>query len=380
MKKFDIGILGGGQLGRLILEEARAWGLSTKVMDPDPGAPSLGLADDFLCAELNDPAAIRLMARESRSLTIEIENIDASTLLELEEEGHRVLPLPRHLLMLQDKGLQKRLLEQEGIPTAPFLLLERPEDARTHGSMFPAMAKLRRAGYDGRGVTRFETVEEALRDGFRAPHYLEPLIDIHKELAVVVVRDEQGHLRSYPPVEMVFHKANLLDYLVAPADVPQEVAERATELALTTCRAINYIGVLAVELFWTKDHQLLVNELAPRVHNSGHHTREAYYTSQFGQIIRVLQGWPLGSVAPRTQYAGLLNIIGPEQKTGRPYYKGRSKICEEEATFLYIYGKKESRPNRKMGHITLLSENRAELLRRIEEVKAQIEVEVNEEQ
>lgn len=378
MKKFDIGILGGGQLGRLILEEAKAWGLSCQIMDPDPTAPAVGFADGFLCASLDDPQALRKMAEESHVLTIEIENVDASTLLQLEKEGHRILPSPRHLITLQDKGHQKMFFKQAGLPTAAFVLLEQPEDVLAHLDMFPAVAKLRRAGYDGQGVARFESAEEAVKQIFKAPYYLEPFIDIKKELSLIVLRDESGQLTHYPPVEMVFHKANLLDYLLAPAEIPKEIAQAATEIAIETCRAIDYVGVLAVELFWTKDNQLLINELAPRVHNSGHHTREAHYSSQFGQLIRILQRWPLGSTQPRAPIAALINIIGPEEKYGRPRYEGLAEILAEEGSYVYIYGKKESRPNRKLGHINLLGTDKQSLLQRIKKVKTQLQIHVDE--
>ena len=373
MKQFDIGILGGGQLGRMILEEAKAWGLRSMVLDPSQEAPAMGLADAFLSASLDDPKALREMAESCQSLTIEIENVNTESLIQLEKEGHRILPSPRQLALLQDKGLQKRFLLEARLPTAPFVRLERAEEAAAHAHLFPAVAKLCRSGYDGRGVAIFSEASEACERGFRAPYYLEPQVSIQKELAVIVVRDEQKQMRHYEPVEMVFHEANLLDYLLFPADVPPSVALRATEIAKQVCEALDYVGVLAVELFWTQTNELLVNELAPRVHNSGHHTRESHYSSQFGQLLRILKAWPMGSTQSRSM-AAVINILGPEGGIGAPRYEGLGEILSEKGCYVYLYGKKESRPYRKMGHISILAPDRSTLLHKVQLVKQRLGV------
>lgn len=374
-KRFDIGILGGGQLGRMLVQQAQAWGLRTKVLDPSEDAPCAQVADAFLCGSLQDPATLRAMAEDCSALTIEIEQVNAEALEELAAEGHRILPSPKHVARLQDKGLQKEFLKKVGLPTAPFALLHAPQEVIEHPHLFPAVCKLRKAGYDGRGVLMLSGMKKAPKEVFSAPAYIEARVDIRKELAVLVARNQEGEMRHYAPVEMVFHKANVLDYLVSPADVPPRIEAQAIRLAEQAAEALDYVGVLAVELFWTKDDKVWVNEMAPRVHNSAHHTRESHDSSQFGQLIRILQGWPLGSTNPRAA-AALINILGPKEGVGVPQYEGLSEILARAGCYVYLYGKKESRPYRKMGHLTLIAQDRKTLQAHIRFVQATLGVQI----
>ena len=210
----------------------------------------------------------------------------------------------------------------------------------------------------------FSSTQQACKEGFKKPCYLEKQVKIKKELAVIVVRNALGQMKHYAPVEMIFHTANLLNYLISPADVPPSIEAKAIRLSEQLCEALNYVGVLAVELFWTKENHLLINEVAPRVHNSGHHTTFSHDSSQFGQLIRVLKHWPLGSTNPRAT-AALLNILGPEEGNGELYCEGLGEILAEPGCYPYFYGKKESRPNRKMGHVALIAQDKDTLLKRL---------------
>ena len=375
-KRFDIGILGGGQLGHLLINEGRPWGLNFRVLDPNERAPCASLGHDFLCASLDDPAALRSMAESCHSLTIEIEQVGAETLVALEKEGHRIIPRPSTLCQLQDKGIQKLFFKEKGFPSADFALVSPTEDLKSYASLFPAMAKLCKAGYDGRGVERlsqdFFSAPSAVYD---APYYLERCVDIQKELAVIVVRDEEKNIRVYEPVEMVFHEANLLDYLITPATIPSALRTEIIDMAKALVSSLDYLGVLAIEFFWTKEGKLLINELAPRVHNSGHHSYHAHESSQFSQLLRVLQQWPLASVGLQSP-AALINIIGPLGKTGSPRYQGLPEILGMKGCHVYLYGKYESRPQRKLGHITLVASTRTDLEKQIAWVKKTLSVEV----
>ena len=372
-KRFDIGVLGGGQLGRMLIEEGRP-GLTFKVLDPSKEAPCAKVADSFLCGSLQDEHALRTMAKDCKVLTTEIEAVDASILSVLQKEGHNILPSAENLARLQDKGLQKEFLQSEGFPTAPFVCITSLEDISKHKNLFPAVLKLRKTGYDGRGVYMCPEMSFLQKIGISAPSYLEKKVDIKKELAVIVARTAEGDRCHYGPMETVFHEENALDYLLTPADIPAEVAENATALANQICTKLNYVGVLAVELFWTKDDKILVNEMAPRVHNSGHHTREANDCSQFGQWLRILQGRPLGSTDARTM-AALVNVLGANSGTGEPIYD-LEKVLAEAGCYVYLYGKAKSYPFRKMGHVTVLAKNQRKLIQQVAFVKKHLHVRV----
>ncbi len=370
-KAFDIGILGGGQLGRMLIEAGRPWGLTYKVLDPAEEAPCAQIADSFLCAPLTDMPALRIMAESCDVLTIEIEQVDANALATLEAAGHHVLPAAAHIAQLQDKGLQKKMFQAHGFPTAPFACIASAKEALQYAHLFPAALKLRCAGYDGKGVVMCKDAHAVATAGFTTPTYIESQVNIQKELSVIVVRNQAGDMRHYAPVEMVFHEANLLDHLISPADIPTTVAEQAVDLAQAVCQTLNYVGVLAVELFWTKAGDVLINELAPRVHNSGHHTREAHDCSQFGQLLRVLKGWPLGSTSARSM-AALVNILGPATGSFRPHYVGLDKVLAARGCYVYLYGKAVSKPHRKMGHVTILAQDKKMLTERLHFVKRQL--------
>lgn len=350
-----IALLGGGQLGRMFIENALRYNAEVHVLDPDPNAPCASLASVFQQGDLNDEATVLAFARNATIVGIEIEHVSVSALVKLKAMGKTVVPDPEVLRTIQDKGAQKEFYARHGLPTAPFVLLNSGQEAVSHAALFPAFLKARTGGYDGRGVMPVNNAND-LSDAFDAPCVLEQRADIAMELGVLVVRSEKGTQVSYDPVEMVFDpRYNLVDHLRAPARISPEIAKAARKLAGRVAEAFNAPGLYAVELFLTKTGELLVNETAPRAHNSGHHTIEACPSSQFDQLLRVYMGWPLGG-SELTRHAAMVNLVGGGG-TGVPEVKGLDDVLHMPGTFLHVYGKHETRTGRKMGHVTILAED-----------------------
>ncbi|MEZ5013263.1 MAG: 5-(carboxyamino)imidazole ribonucleotide synthase [Chitinophagales bacterium] len=355
-----LAVLGGGQLGKMLLEAASDWNIECHVLDPDPECSCAHLAHHFVCGSFSDFDTVYAFGKNADRITIEIEHVNTDALRQLKKEGKRIFPDPDILDIIKDKGKQKLFYEDNEIPTASFMLLDNADELRELISEqklnFPFVQKSCTAGYDGKGVKIVRGPQDA-KDLLEGEHLVEDLVDVEKELAVIVARNADGDTMSYPPVEMEFHpEANLVEFLLAPAHVSDTVAAEATRIAIKTIEAFQMEGILAVEMFLTKKGEILVNEVAPRPHNSGHHTIEANYTSQYQQLLRCIFGIPLGSTATRT-VAVMVNILGAEGYTGDAQYAGLQACLQQEGVYVHLYGKKKTKPFRKMGHATIVHQD-----------------------
>ncbi|MBL7951717.1 MAG: 5-(carboxyamino)imidazole ribonucleotide synthase [Flavobacteriales bacterium] len=363
-----IALLGGGQLGRMFIENALRYPVRVTSLDPDPEAPCAHIAHDFKVGRVTHDATVLEHAALADIVGIEIEHVSIDALRSLKAQGKRVIPDPDVLAIIQDKGAQKTFYEEHGIPTAPFALIASPAEIRAHSILLPAFLKARTGGYDGKGVMPITDTED-ISKAFNGPCVLEQRVDIALELAVLVVRDDDGRQVVYDPVEMVFDpRYNLVDHLRAPARIPERTAAQAQGLAERVAKAFNAPGLYAVELFLTKSGDLLVNETAPRAHNSGHHTIEACASSQFDQLLRLYMGWPLGDASLKSP-AAMINLVGAEGE-GEPEMSGVNEILSMPGTFIHLYGKKATRTGRKMGHVTVTAPDHQSLDRAITAVKA----------
>ena len=365
----QIGVLGGGQLGLMLQQAAADLCLDVRYLDADPAAPAARFAGRFTHGAYTDAEAVYAFGRGCDVLTIEIENVSVEGLLRLEAEGVAVYPQPQVLATIQDKLAQKRFYQAHGLPTAPFVpVAGRAEVAAALARMGSAYQKLARGGYDGRGVQYLAGPQDLPR-AFDAPGYLEQPARPQAELCVLVARSANGQVRAWPAVESVYHpEANLVDYLLCPARVPAQVEADAQALALRVAEAFGVVGLLAVELFYTPDGALWVNECAPRPHNTGHHTIEGSPTSQYAQLWRAVLGLPLGpTTVPRP--AAMVNLVGPAGYTGPAHYPYLPALLALPEVYVHLYGKAESRPFRKLGHVTVLADTEAELLARLAQVR-----------
>jgi 5-(carboxyamino)imidazole ribonucleotide synthase len=367
-----VGVLGGGQLGLMLLQAAIDWNLNVKILDA-ADAPCAAIAPEFVEGSLQDYEAVYQFGQDVEVLTIEIEKVNVEALEVLEREGKKIFPQPHVIRLIQDKRTQKQFYRDHGLPTADFILTEDRKDVRNHTDFLPAFHKLGRDGYDGKGVQRIASPAD-FEKAFDAPGLLEKAVDFEKELAVIVARNEKGEVATFPTVEMVFHpEANLVEYLFAPADISEKIEKKAEELAKKTAQAIGIVGLLAVEMFLTKDGQVLINEVAPRPHNSGHHTIRANFTSQFEQHWRAILNLPLGDTTAYTP-AAMVNLLGEEGHTGPAYYEGMQEVLAMQGVFPFLYGKKITKPFRKMGHITVTDSDLAKLKEKVEWVKEVLKV------
>lgn len=352
-----LGILGGGQLGRMLIQEAINLNVTVHVLDPDKNAPCKHLCNRFECGPLDDFDTVYNFGKSLDMLTIEIEKINVDALEKLEEEGVIVYPQSRVVRLIQDKGLQKQFFKQNDIPTAPFQLISARDQLLSSPFPLPYIQKLRKDGYDGRGVKKIVS-EEDFHSAFEAPSLIEQWIDFEKELAVIVSRNESGDIATFPCVEMEFNpEANLVEFLISPSTLPFETQQRAELLAKKIAEDLQIVGLLAVELFLTKDGQLLVNELAPRPHNSGHQSIEGNYTSQFAQHLRAIFGLPPGNTATRSN-AVMINLLGEPGHEGLAHYEGVEEVLAMDGVYIHLYGKKFTKPFRKMGHVCVISDDR----------------------
>lgn len=348
-----LGILGAGQLGKMLAQAASPWDLTLRMLDPDPDAPASRLCTEFVRGDFRDEQTVLAFGRACDILTIEIEQVHAGALAQLEAEGIRVHPQPAALQCIQDKGLQKQFFARHGFPTSPFTLHDSPESVRAAAPALPAVQKTRTEGYDGRGVKILRTPAD-LDHLLPGPCLIEDAVDIHTEIAVIAARSPSGDIRTFDPVEMSFHpEANLVEFLAAPARISPGQANEARALAAAVIEAFALTGLLAVEMFIDTRGTLLLNEVAPRPHNSGHHTIEACITSQYQQHLRAILGLPLGDTALRAP-AVMLNVLGAEGHVGPARYQGTDPLLRTPGAYLHLYGKRETRPFRKMGHFTVL--------------------------
>jgi 5-(carboxyamino)imidazole ribonucleotide synthase len=368
-----IGIIGGGQLGRMFIQNGLNYGLEFHVLDPDPEAPCAAIAHKFVCADRNDAEAVYALGKECDVVTIEIENVSIDALKRLEREGVNIFPQPHVLEMVKDKGTQKQFYRDHNLPTADFMLVENKAEAAANSDFFPVMQKMRVGGYDGKGVTPLAS-EADLETAFDAPSVLEKWVTNAKEYAVLVSRSERGEVKSFPLVELVFNpEANLVDYLVSPARVEKRVEEEAREMAEKLIADLEMVGLLAVELFLTEDGQVLINEIAPRPHNSGHQTIEGNFVSQYDIHLRAILNWPLGDTSLRSA-AAMINLLGEKGHEGKVHYQGLAEAIEMTGVYPHIYGKALTKPFRKMGHVSVVAETPEEALEKAQKTKEMIKV------
>ncbi len=374
---FKLGILGGGQLGKMLLYETRKLDVYTRVMDASPDAPCRIGCNEFVQGDLLNFDAVYNFGKEADVLTIEIENVNVAALEKLEEEGVRVYPQPHVLRTIQNKARQKLFYVDHKLPTAPFSRFAYSSEIKesiAHGGLsFPFVWKSAQFGYDGKGV-KIVRSQNDLNSLPNVECIAEELIDFENELAVIVARNRKGEEKAYPVVEMEFHpEANQVEYVICPARIPEEVAEKATEVALRVSRELGHVGLLAVEMFQTRENEILVNEMAPRPHNSGHYSIEASYTNQFEQHIRAILDLPLGNTSSKV--AGIMvNLVGEEGHTGDAVYENIEDILKIEGVSPHIYGKRETRPFRKMGHVTIVNRDMDTAREIAEKVKNTIRV------
>lgn len=374
---FTLGILGGGQLGKMLLQETRKFDIGTKVLDPSPEAPCSIGANRFETGDLMDEETVFNFGKDVDVLTIEIENVNTPALQRLEKTGVKVYPPSATLEIIQNKATQKLFYTDHSIPTAPFTRYaytsEIKDSVSNGGQSLPFVWKSARFGYDGQGVK----VIRELKDLEGLPNVeciAEQLIPFKNELAVIVARSASGEMKSYPVVEMEFHpEANQVEYVICPARIPDAIAEKARTTALVVSEAMKHVGLLAIEMFLTQDDEILVNEVAPRPHNSGHYSIEASYTSQFEQHLRAILGLPLGSTDSKVGGV-MVNLVGAEGHEGNVKYENMEEILGMPGVTPHVYGKKHTRPFRKMGHVTIVHEDLSEARALAEKVKNTIKV------
>ncbi len=374
---FKLGILGGGQLGKMLLYNTRKFDIYTAVLDDDNKAPSKIACNDFSLGDLMDYDAVYNFGKQVDVLTFEIENVNVNALEALEKEGVKVYPSSKTLRTIQNKATQKLFYVDNDIPTAPFSRFgytsEIKEAINNGGLALPFVWKSAQFGYDGQGVKIVRSVEDL--DGLPNVECIaENLVPFKNELAVIVARSASGDVKSYPVVEMEFHpEANQVEYVICPGRVDKTIAKKAEAIALKVSEAFNHVGLLAVEMFQTENNEILVNEVAPRPHNSGHQTIEASYTCQFEQHLRAILDLPLGRTDSKVGGV-MVNLVGAEGYTGNVVYENIDTIMKMDGVTPHIYGKKQTRPFRKMGHVTIVHEDLNEARRVAEEVKKAIKV------
>jgi 5-(carboxyamino)imidazole ribonucleotide synthase len=363
-----IGILGGGQLGRMLLQAAANYPVETFVLENDPECPAAHLCHHFVCGNIRDFDAVYQFGRHLDALTIEIENVNVDALEKLESEGIRVYPKPSVLRTIKNKILQKEYYKQHSIPTAEFHVTEGIAQLENFHHFFPAVHKIGEGGYDGRGVQILSSPADVSK-GFDEPAVLSKMIEISKEISQIIAVNEQGETAIYPAVEMLFDPVlNVLEYQLCPSALEKKVLWKVEAIALSVARNFKSPGIFAIEMFVHKNGDVFVNETAPRVHNSGHHSIEAHYSSQFDMLWRLMLGLPLGN----TNYilpSIMVNILGAEGFSGPVRYEGLEEVLKIDNAFVHLYGKRETRPGRKMGHVTIISAEKQDLLYKSNKVK-----------
>lgn len=374
---FKLAILGGGQLGKMLLYETRKFDIQTLVLDPNPEAPSRLAANFFQQGDLMDYDTVYQFGKRADIVTFEIEAVNVDALEQLEAEGITVYPSPKTLRKIQDKGVQKDFYTEKNIPTAPYKKYPNLADLKlaltANQSSFPFVWKSTQGGYDGKGVQVVRSQED-LEKLVDTPCIAERMIPFKNELAVIVVRSPKGEVKTYPVVEMEFHpEANQVEYVICPGRIDDKVATKAREVATQVSEAFEHVGLLAVEMFQTEDDEILVNEVAPRPHNSGHYSIEGSYTNQFEQHLRAILNLPLGETESKIG-AVMVNLVGAEGHTGDVYYEKIEDIMALKGVTPHIYGKRETRPFRKMGHVTIVNSDLSEARNIAEKVKNAIRV------
>jgi 5-(carboxyamino)imidazole ribonucleotide synthase len=368
-----LGILGGGQLGRMLIQQAINYNVTVKILDPDREAPCRKLCDEFTVGSLGDYETVYNFGKTVDLLTIEIEKVNVDALEQLEKEGVLVYPQSRIIRLIQDKGLQKQFFRENDIPTADFQIISSPRELLQSTIPFPYIQKLRRDGYDGKGV--YKVVDESyLTKAFKEPSLIEQWVDFEKEIGVIVARNENGEVSTFPLVEMEFNpEANLVEFLISPSTLPFEIQQQAEQIAKKIAESLKIVGLLAVEMFLDKNGKILVNELAPRPHNSGHQTIEGNVVSQFEQHLRAIFNQPLGDTACLNN-AIMVNVLGEAGYEGPAVYQGIEKILKVPGVYIHLYGKALTKPFRKMGHVTIVDADREKAIEKARFVQKMLKV------
>ncbi|MEP7374117.1 MAG: 5-(carboxyamino)imidazole ribonucleotide synthase [Chitinophagaceae bacterium] len=363
-----VGILGGGQLGRMLLQAAANYPVDTFVLENDQECPAANLCNHFTKGDIKDFAAVYAFGKNLDALTIEIENVNIQALEKLEAEGVKVYPKTSVLKIIKNKIFQKEYYKSHEIPSPEFIVTNNFEELKKAENFLPAVHKLGEGGYDGRGVQILKTKEDITK-GFNAPAVLEKKVSIYKEIAQMIAITEKGETALYPPVEMLFDPdLNMLDYQLCPAEIDIKTLWKVEAIALSVVRNFKSPGIFAIELFIDKNQDVWVNETAPRVHNSGHHTIEAHFSSQFDMLWRIILGYPLGNTEAILPSI-MVNIVGAEGFSGDVKYEGLEETLRIENAFVHLYGKKQTKPGRKMGHVTVISKDKQELLHQSNKIK-----------
>ena len=368
-----LGILGGGQLGRMLIQQAINYNVTVKVLDPDREAPCRKLCDEFVIGSLGDYETVYKFGKKVDLLTIEIEKVNVDALEQLEREGVLIYPQPRIIRLIQDKGLQKQFFKENDIPTAPFKVISSIDELKQSEFSYPYIQKLRRDGYDGRGVYKVAD-ESSLANAFTEPSLVEQMIDFEKEISVIVARNENGEVATFPLVEMEFNpEVNLVEFLISPSTFSSEIQKEADRIARKIAEDLKIIGLLAVEMFLTKNGRILVNELAPRPHNSGHQSIEGNVVSQFEQHLRAIFNQPMGDTACIGN-AVMINVLGEPGYEGPAVYQGIEKILKCPGVYVHLYGKALTKPFRKMGHVTVVDQDRKKAIEKARYVQRTLKV------
>lgn len=370
---FKIGILGGGQLGRMTLQEAYNLNLHISILDPSPIAPCKDIATEFIQGDFKDFDTVYNFGKDKDVVTIEFEDVNADALQKLEDEGVKVFPQPSVLKIIQDKGLQKQFYDQHNLPTSKFELISSRAELKDTKLNYPLFQKLRTSGYDGYGVQGLKDKNQ-LDKAFDEPSVIEEGVDLEKELSVIVARNESGEITNFPIVELEFNPvANMVEFLFSPANVSEEIEKEAIGLAKTLIDKLELVGILAVEMFLNKNGEILINEVAPRSHNSGHQSIEGNYTSQFAQHLRAILDLPLGDTAIKKPSV-MVNLLGEENANGTAIYQGLREALNMKGVYPHLYGKEKVKPYRKMGHITIVNDNLDEAKSIAKKVKSIVKV------
>ena len=368
-----VGILGGGQLGRMLLQAAANYTVETFVLENDENCPAAHLCHHFIKGDIKDFETVYQFGKGLDAITIEIEAVNIEALEKLAEEGVKVFPNPSAIKIIKNKIRQKEFYKNNEIPTSNFLITNSLDELKNQSSFLPAVHKIGEGGYDGKGVQIIKQSAD-LEKGFNAPSVLEKMVDVQKEIAVIVGVNQKGETAIYPPAEMLFDPIlNLLDYQVSPARLPEKVLWKAEAIALRVAKSLNSAGLFAIELFVDQENNVWVNETAPRVHNSGHHTIEANFSSQYDMLWRIILNYPLGNTKPILS-AAIVNLLGAPGYSGDAIYEGLEDVLKIDNVFVHLYGKKETKPGRKMGHVTILSNDYHELIFQAHKIKQKLKI------
>jgi 5-(carboxyamino)imidazole ribonucleotide synthase len=349
-----LGIIGGGQLGKIMSQKAKKMGFHVTILDPTFNCPAAQVSDKHIMGGFHDKEKLEQLVQETHVTTFETEHVDTTILKKLYDGGHNIHPSPYVMELIQNKYEQKKLLDEKGVPVPKYKDVQSDEDLASFG--FPVIQKTKMEGYDGKGVMMLKTPKD-LKNALQGESFIEELVDIDKELAIIVARNIEGEIKCYPVVEMLFDdRTNICDIVMAPARISQEIEKKVTDISIKSIKVLDGVGIFGVELFLTHSGEVLVNEIAPRPHNSGHYTVEACATSQFEQIIRAVTNLPLGStklISP----AVMVNLLGEEHYEGEPVIEGIHEALEIPELSFHFYAKSFTKPFRKMGHITVLDDD-----------------------